>query len=157
MAINGSESKFTSANNYTVDTFKEMVELSASDVADVQRWKVLKAKTNRTTDENAELITLTEKLSSKIITAYDWNLLLDAMYNLQQAYKDKGLNQIEGTVNEYIAKEYSETILRQIETIIVGDNETEGKIAIDAVKIIISNTQPTTVTEGALWIKPKTT
>ena len=157
MAIDGTQSTFTSENNYTLDTFKEMFELSVSEVTAVQRWKELKAKQNKTTEENTELQNLTTQLTSKIITSADWNLLLHAMYNLEQAYKDKGLDQIENTVNDYIVKEYGTAISKQIETIIVGDGETEGKIAIDAVKIIISETTPSEFVEGALWIKPKTT
>ena len=150
MAINGSRSDFTSANNYTLDTFKEMFELSASEVTTIQRWKELKAKTNRTSDENQELINLTTALASKIITAEDWNLLLDAMYNLEQAYKDKGLNQIETTVKDYVENYAKQDINNKLGTQI---NEL---LLTDATKIIINTSQPV-VENGALWIKPKTT
>lgn len=155
MAINGSRSDFTSENNYTLDTFKEMFELSASEVAQVQRWKVLKAKTNRTTEDDAELKELTTQLASKIITADDWNLLLDAMYNLEQAYVDKGLNQINqhitNYISDYVEKNSKDAISDVIHTTI------ESQYDVGAVKIIISETAPSKFTEGALWIKPKTT
>lgn len=150
MAINGSRSNFTSENNYTLDTFKEMFELSASEVTKVQRWKVLKAKDNRTSDENQELLDLITELTSKIITAEDWNLLLDAMYNLEQAYKNKGLDQIESTVEDYVESYAKQDINNKLGTQI---NEL---LLTDATKIIINTSQPA-VENGALWIKPKTT
>lgn len=150
MAINGSRSEFTSAKSYTLDTFKEMFELSTSDVANVQKWKTLKAKSNRTTDEETEFTNLTTTLASKIITSEDWNLLLDAMYNLEQAYVDKGLDQIETTVEDYVENYAKNDINTKLGTTI---NEL---LLTDATRIIISTTKPTVV-NGALWIKPKTT
>lgn len=150
MAINGSRSDFTSSNNYTLDTFKEMFELSANEVVKVQRWKELKAKNNRTSEENQELLSLIETLASKIITAEDWNLLLDAMYNLEQAYKDKGLDQIDKTVEDYVEDYAKGDINNKLGTQI---NEL---LLTNATQIIISTSQPTVV-NGALWIKPKTT
>jgi len=150
MAINGSRSDFTSSNNYTLDTFKEMFELSANEVVKVQRWKELKAKNNRTSEENQELLDLIETLASKIITAEDWNLLLDAMYNLEQAYKDKGLDQIDKTVEDYVEDYAKRDINNKLGTQI---NEL---LLTNATQIIISTSQPTVV-NGALWIKPKTT
>ena len=150
MAINGGRSDFTSAKNYTLDTFKEMFELSASEVVQVQRWKELKAKTNRTSEENTELANLATQLTSKLITAEDWNLLLDAMYNLEQAYKDKGLDQIDKTVEDYVEDYAKGDINKKLGTQI---NEL---LLTNATQIIISTSQPTVV-NGALWIKPKTT
>lgn len=150
MAINGGRSDFTSANNYTLDTFKEMFELSANEVVKVQRWKELKAKTNRTSEENQELLDLIETLASKIITAEDWNLLLDAMYNLEQAYKDKGLDQIDKTVEDYVEDYAKGDINNKLGTQI---NEL---LLTNATQIIVSTSQPTVI-NGALWIKPKTT
>lgn len=147
MAINGSESKFTPVNDYTVDTFKEVVELSSGDIAKVQEWKQLKANGDTTSDRFVEL---TQQLNNKIITAYDWNLLLDAMYNLQQAYKDKGLTQIESTVEDYVENYAKQDINNKLGTQI---NEL---LLTEATRIIISTSQPT-VENGALWIKPKTT
>ena len=152
MAINGRRSNFKPNENgdYTLDNFKEMFELSANEVTSIQRWKELKAKINRTSDENQELINLTTKLASKIIMAEDWNLLLDAMYNLEQAYVDKGLNQIETTVENYVANYAKQDINNKLGTQI---NEL---LLTDATKIIIATSQPA-VENGALWIKPKTT
>ena len=155
MAINGSRSDFTSAKNYTLDTFKEMFELSASEVTTVQRWKELKVKTNRTSDENQELINLTTALASKIITAEDWNLLLDAMYNLEQAYLDKGLDKINEHITDYISDYVEQNSKDAISDII--NTTIEDAYEIGAVKIIISKTTPSEFTEGALWIKPKET
>ena len=150
MAINGGRSDFTSAKNYTLDTFKEMFELSASEVVQVQRWKELKAKANRTSNENTELANLTTQLTSKLITAEDWNLLLDAMYNLEQAYKDKGLDQIDKAVEDYVEDYAKGDINDKLGTQI---NEL---LLTNATRIIISASQPAVV-NGALWIKPKTT
>jgi hypothetical protein len=154
MAINGSRSKFTSANNYNLDTFREMLELSATEVADVNRWKTLKAK-NRTSEEQSEFTTLSNKLACKMITAEDWNLLLDAMYNLEQAYKNKGLNQIEVHITDYISNYVEQNSKDAISDVI--NTTIEDSYDIGAVKIIISETTPNTFTEGALWIKPKAT
>lgn len=95
MAINGSRSDFTAINNYTLDTFTEMFNLSASEVALVNEWKALKSKYNRTTEDNNRLIELNNLLVGKLVTSEDWNKLLDAMYNLEKAYLDKGLDRIE--------------------------------------------------------------
>ena len=96
MAIDGSRSKFSSTYGYTLDTFKEMFELSQSDVDKVKQWKELKAKgSNRTSAENTAFTNLTTALSGKIVTSEDWNKLLDAMYNLEKAYVDKGLDRVE--------------------------------------------------------------
>lgn len=149
MAINGSRSSFTSENDYAFDTFKEMFELSASDVENVQRWKTLKAK-SRTTDEETEFTNLTTTLASKIITSEDWNLLLDSMYNLEQAYVDKGLDQIETTVEDYVENYAKSDINTKLGTQI---NEL---LLTNATRIIVSTSQPAVV-NGALWIKPKTT
>ena len=151
MAINGSRSNFTSKKNFTLDTFKEMFELSNSDVADVQEWKTLKSKANKSTAEVTRFNELTEILSEKIVTSEDWNLLLDAMYNLEQAYVDKGLNQIETTVENYVENYAKNDINNKLGTQI---NEL---LLTDATRIIISSTTPSEVIEGALWIKPKTT
>ena len=150
MAIDGERSSFKSDNNYTLDTFKEMFELLASDAQNVQRWKELKAISNRDETQENEFATLTSQLSSKIVTAEDWNLLLDAMYNLEQAYVDKGLNQIETQLKDYVQDHASADVQEKLNTII------NNYLLTNATKIIISATQPT-VENGALWIKPKTT
>ena len=67
----GKRSNFTSTNNYTIDNLTEMFELSATDATNVQRWKVLKAKRDRTTEEEAEFESLTEALAQKIVTSED--------------------------------------------------------------------------------------
>lgn len=153
MAIDGSRSSFKpSDNTYTLDTFEEKFELTQSNVKDVQEWKNLKAKGQTETQTYKDLTAL---LSDKIVTAEDWNLLLDAMFNLERAYVDKGLDQIGSTVENYIStyveQNSKDAISEKINTTI------ESSYSIGAVKIIISNTQPATVTNGALWIKPKTT
>lgn len=153
MAINGGRSDFkpNDSGEYILDNFDEKFELSASDVINVQRWKQLKAISGRTAEEEAEFVSLTNTLSSKIVTSEDWNLLLDAMFNLEKAYVDKGLDQIDSTVENYV-EEYAQTdINNKLGTII------NNLLLTNATQIIISNTQPTTVTNGALWIKPKTT
>lgn len=150
MAIDGKRSNFTSENNYTLDTFKEMFELSASEVAKVQRWKVLKAKNNRTSEEDAELKDLATQLTSKLITSDDWNLLLHAMYNLERAYVDKGLDKIDESVEGYLEDYAKGHISEEL------DKTINELLLTNATKITISTSQPT-VENGALWIKPKTT
>lgn len=150
MAINGDRSSFKSNNNYTLDNFKEMFELLASDTQNVQRWKELKAISNRDETQETEFNELTTTLSSKIVTAEDWNLLLDAMYNLEQAYVDKGLNQIEAQLKDYVQNNATADVQEKLDTII------NNYLLTNATKAIISTTQPT-VENGALWIKPKTT
>jgi hypothetical protein len=152
--IDGSRSSFTAVNNYTIDTFVKMFELSANDVKNVQKWKQLKATENKTTEQQEEFATLTADLSGKLVTAEDWNKLCDCMVNLEQMYVDKGLNEINNTVEEYVAN-YTETNAKEAISNVINTT-IESNYQIDAVKIIISSTQPEVV-EGALWIKPKTT
>ena len=150
MAINGGRSSFTSANNYTIDTFVEMFELSATDATNVQRWKQLKAIQNKSTEEETEFANLTTVLSQKIVTSEDWNKLCDCMVNLEKMYVDKGLDEINNTIEEYV-ENYAETdINNKLGTTI------SNLLLTNATRIIISTTQPSVV-NGALWIKPKTT
>ena len=147
MAIDGSKSSFNATNNYALDTFKEMFELSQSDISNVQNYKTRKANGESTESILNDLTSL----APKIVTSEDWNLLLHAMLNLEKAYVDKGLNQIDSTVENYV-EEYAQTdINNKLGTII------NNLLLTNATQIIISDTQPTTVTNGALWIKPKTT
>ena len=150
MAIDGNGSNFNAKNNYTPDTFKEMSELLATDIANVQEYKRLKAEGVLT-----EEILNSLGLANKIVTADDWNLLLHAMYNLQKAYTDKGLDKIETTVEDYVATYTEETKLNETINEKVGTT-INNLLLTDATQIIISETQPAVV-EGALWIKPKTT
>lgn len=147
MAIDGNRSSFTSANNYILDTFTEMFELSPTDAVNVQRWKQLKASGNT---ESEEFKTLTEQLSSKIVTADAWNKLCDCMINLEKMYVDKGLNEIQTTVEDYVANYAESDINNKLGTMV------NNLLVTDATQIIISETTPDVV-EGALWIKPKTT
>lgn len=150
MAIDGNRSDFTSEKNYTIDTFVEMFELSSTDAINVQRWKQLKATENRTTEEAAEFSALTTALSQKIITSEDWNKLCDCMVNLQKMYVDKGLNEINSTIEDYV-KNYAEAdINTKLGTTI------NGLLLTNATQVIINTEQPNVV-NGALWIKPKTT
>ena len=153
MAINGGRSDFkpNDSGEYILDNFDEKFELLASDVINVQRWKQLKAISERTGEEESEFVSLTNTLSSKIVTSEDWNLLLDAMFNLEKAYVDKGLDQIDSTVENYVENYAQTDINNKLGTII------NNLLLTNATQIIISDTQPTTVTNGALWIKPKTT
>jgi hypothetical protein len=147
MPINGNRSSFTATNNYTIDTFVEMFELSATDTANVQRWKQLKAIENKTADEEAEFASLTTMLSQKIVTSEDWNKLCDCMVNLQKMYVDKGLDKINDTVEEYVAN-YTETNAKEAISEVISTT-IDNSYQIDAVKIIIQTTQPEVI-EGAL-------
>ena len=145
----GSSSEFKSDKNYKIDDLVKMFEISPTDVENIQRWKQLKANDETESDE---FRTLTETLASKIVTADAWNKLCDCMVNLQQMYKDKGLNEINDTVENYIA-EYTETNAKEAISEIISTT-IEDSYQIGAVKIIISTEQPDVV-NGALWIKPK--
>lgn len=147
MAIDGSKSSFNATNNYALDTFKEMFELSQSDISNVKNYKTRKANGESTESILSELTSL----APKIVTSEDWNLLLHAMFNLEKAYVDKGLNQIDTTVEDYVENYAQTDINNKLGTII------NNLLLTNATQIIISDTQPTTVTNGALWIKPKTT
>ena len=146
MAIDGNRSVFTSANNYTIDTFVEMFEISPTDAMNIQRWKQLKAEGSTETEEYKNLTTL---LASKIVTADAWNKLCDCMVNLEKMYVDKGLNEIDSTIEDYV-ESYAET---DINTKL--GTKINNLLLSNATQIIISNTTPTVV-NGALWIKPKT-
>jgi hypothetical protein len=150
MAIDGNRSSFTSENNYTIDTFTEMFELSPTDAANVQRWKILKANSNRTEDEETEFINLTTVLAQKIVTSEDWNKLCDCMVNLQKMYVDKGLNEINSAIEDYV-ENYAQSDINDKLGMTVNE-----LLLTNATQIIISTTTPT-VQNGALWIKPRTT
>ena len=145
----GSRSKFTGANNYAIDNLVEMFELSPTDTDNVQRWKTLKAKSNRTEDEETEFNHLTTLLAQKIVTSEDWNKLCDCMVNLQKMYVNKGLNEINTTVEDYVENYAKTDINDKLGTII------NNLLLTNATRIIISATTPDVI-EGALWIKPKT-
>ena len=149
MAINGNRSSFTPTNNYAIDTFTEMFELSPTDAANVQRWKALKAKNNKTNEEESEFANLTSVLAQKIITSEDWNKLCDCMVNLQKMYVDKGLNEIDNTVADYVENYAKTDINNKLGTTI------NQLLLTNATQIIISDTTPA-VQNGALWIKPRT-
>lgn len=143
----GSSSEFKSTTNYKIDELVKMFEISPTDVANIQIWKELKAKGLTDSDE---FKTLTETLAGRIVTADDWNKLCDCMVNLQQMYVDKGLDEINNTVADYVENYAEGDINDKLGTII------NNLLVTNATQIIISTTQPEVV-NGALWIKPKTT
>lgn len=153
MAIDGHRSDFTADKQYIIDSFTQMSELLESDVENVQRWKTLKAKQNKSEAELNELATLTTLLSGKLVTAYDWNKLCDCMVNLEKLYVDKGLDEIDSTVENYVAN-YTQTNAQQAIKEIINTT-IDDAYQIDAVKIII-NTNTPEVVNGAIWFKPKT-
>lgn len=151
----GKRSDFTSANNYKIDDLVEMFELSATDAINVQKWKQLKAKTDKTYEENKEFNALTEVLSQRIVTSEDWNKLCDCIINLQNMYVNKGLDKIDTTVADYVESYTEETKLNNTINERVGTT-INNLLLTNATQIIISTSTPNVV-NGALWIKPKTT
>lgn len=143
----GSSSEFKSTNNYKIDELVKMFEISPTDVANIQKWKQLKAEGST---DNDEFRALTEMLAGKIVTADAWNKLCDCMVNLQQMYVAKGLDEINDTVADYVENYAEGDINNKLGTII------NNLLVTNATQIIISTTQPEVV-NGALWIKPKTT
>ena len=141
----GSSSRFKKVNGWEYDEFVKMSELSPTDIDEVQEWKQLKADGQMNTDRFREL---TEALADKIVTADAWNKLCDCMVNLQQMYVDKGLDEINDTVANYVANYAEEDINDKLGTTI------NNLLLTNATRIIISTTQPAVV-NGALWIKPK--
>ena len=146
MAIDGSRSSFNATENYTIDTFVEMFELSPSDVANVQQWKALKANGETETNEFKEL---QKELSNKIVTSEVWNKLCDCMVNLEKMYVDKGLNEIDNTVKEYVEEYAEQDINDKLGTTI------NNMLLTNATQVIISTDTPAVV-DGAVWFKPKT-
>lgn len=146
MAIDGSRSSFNATDNYTIDTFVEMFELSPSDVANVQQWKALKANGDTETNEFKEL---QKELSNKIVTSEVWNKLCDCMVNLEKMYVDKGLNEIDNTVKEYVEEYAEQDINDKLGTTI------NNMLLTNATQVIISAETPEVV-DGAVWFKPKT-
>lgn len=144
----GSRSSFKKDNGYLIDNLVEMFELSATDATNVQRWKQLKALSERTEEEETEYESLTTVLAQKIVTSEDWNKLCDCIVNLQKMYVDKGLDEIQTTVEDYVADYAEQDINNKLGTII------NNLLLTNATQIIISTTTPTVV-NGALWIKPK--
>ena len=149
--LDGIRSNFKASTGYVLDEFKQMFELTSEVAQDAQEWKVLKANTQKTTAEQNRFIDLTTKLSDYFFTAEDWNYLCDCMINLEKLYKDKGLDQIESTVEDYITNEDK---LNQVIDEKVGGT-IDGMLLTNATQVIISSTQPAVV-NGAVWFKPKT-
>lgn len=152
----GSRSSFTDANSYTIDSLVEMFELSPSDVVDVQAWKALKAidENERTAEQQAQFVELSTTLAQKLVTSEDWNKLCDCIVNLQKMYVNKGLNQINENIENYIA----EYVVNQANTDVdeaVSQRVNSLLESADLTKIIVSTTEPTVV-NGALWLKPQT-
>jgi hypothetical protein len=147
MAIDGNRSSFKADENYTIDTFIEMFELSQSDVENVEAWKALKRNGGTDTEDFRRL---QEELSNKIITSEIWNKLCDCMVNLEKLYVDKGLNEIDDTVKEYVEEYAEQDINDKLGTTI------NNLLLTNATEVIISSTTPT-VKNGAVWFKPKTT
>lgn len=143
----GSSSEFKSSNNYKIDELVKMFEISPTDAENIQEWKQLKANGETDTDRFKEL---TETLAGKIVTADAWNKLCDCMVNLQQMYVDKGLDEINDTVADYVENYAEGDINDKLGTTI------NNLLLTNATQIIISTEQPTVV-NGALWIKPKIT
>ena len=146
----GKRSDFTKANNYTIDSLVEMFELSATDATNVQRWKELKAKSDRSKEENDEFATLTNLLAQKIVTSEDWNKLCDCIVNLQKMYIANGWDKIDQTIETYVENYASGDINEKLGTII------NNLLLTNATKIIIRETTPEEVVNGSLWIKPRT-
>jgi len=73
----------------SIDSFIDHLEISASDVEDVQRYQELKLKENRTVSEDDELANLTSQLRDKLLTAQDFNKLQDAIIATQKHYRDE--------------------------------------------------------------------
>lgn len=144
----GSRSSFKKDKGYLIDNLVEMFELSATDATNVQRWKQLKALSERSEEEEAEYESLTTVLAQKIVTSEDWNKLCDCIVNLQKMYVDKGLDEIQTTVEDYVADYAEQDINNKLGTII------NNLLLTNATQIIISTTTPAVV-NGALWIKPK--
>ena len=151
----GSRSDFTSEKNYTIDSLIKMFELTATDAVNVQKWKQLKAKINKTSEEEEEFDTLTKTLSQRIVTSEDWNKLCDCIVNLEKMYVERGLNEIQTTVADYVESYTEETKLNNTINERVG-TIINNLLLTNATQIIISTTTPNVV-NGALWIKPKTT
>lgn len=71
-----------------IDTFLEHTEISASNVASVQRFQELKLKANRTPAEDDELANLVILLKDKVFSAEDFNKLQDSIIAMQTHYRD---------------------------------------------------------------------
>ena len=147
MYCDGSSSEFKSVNNYKIDELVKMFEISPTDAINIQRWKQLKS--NDETD-GEEFRNLTEALAGKIVTADAWNKLCDCMVNLQKMYVDKGLDEINDAVINYVENYAEGDINNKLGTTI------NNLLLTNATQIIISTTQPEVV-NGALWIRPKAT
>lgn len=69
--------------NYVMDNFIEHHNISNSDKPNILRYKFLLEQNSRTIAEDEEFVTLGISLRDKIPSPEDWNLLQDAMTNLE--------------------------------------------------------------------------
>lgn len=74
--------------DYTVDTFIEHLDISNSDLTNVNRYKELKLKV-RTPAEDTELNNLTNLLRDKIFSPEDFNKLQDCIKNMENFMKNE--------------------------------------------------------------------
>lgn len=71
-----------------IDTFIEFHDITASDVANIKRYKDLRLQSSRTTEEETEMNNLLNTLRDKIVTAEDWNKFCDCLVNMEVFIRD---------------------------------------------------------------------
>ena len=72
-----------------IDTFIQHQDISYNDVVNLNRYKELKLKNNRTSLENDELNNLVIALRSKLFLPDDLNKLQDCITNLETFFKNE--------------------------------------------------------------------
>lgn len=72
----------------SIDSFITHTEILAADVPYVERFQVLKLKSNRTPDEENEMASLLTRLRSKFISSEDFNKFQEALVNMQVFIRD---------------------------------------------------------------------
>lgn len=115
-----------------IDTFIQHQDISYNDVVNLNRYKELKLKNNRTSLENDELNNLVIALRSKLFLPDDLNKLQDCITNLETFFKNETEGYILQKQTEFDAEiqkfsykgQYSSTVTYQMWNVVTYNYET---------------------------------
>lgn len=82
-------STFIAENNYQIDEFPELYDLTPEKLADAERFKTLSLKPNKTSSEINEMSTLAQGLKDYRLSAELMNYVYDCLRNMEQKIKDE--------------------------------------------------------------------
>lgn len=115
-------STFTPENNYTPDTFRELFDLSPSQIEQARRYQLLKMKANKTPEEIEEYNQLLVSLQDHLITPERWNHFQDALVNMQLYIRNEVFDHVDRMQQQ--TEDFVESKKTEIDTYVDGQLET---------------------------------